>query len=119
MVGTAEYHLTRNSRSQPKKFLTSQPGAQTTPAPAASGANTVSISPWQWNSGNTFKHRSVSVSAMEATELYADEQILAWVSGTIFGRAVVPEVKIKSAMLPGPTGSWDGLPGRSARSENK
>src|SRR5258708_4002613 len=45
--------------------------------------------------------QSVSVSANAATELEADEQRLAWVNGTIFGRDVVPEVRSSSATSEG------------------
>src|SRR5579864_5597645 len=110
MVGTAEYQVGANSRSQPKKRLTSQPGVQTTPAPAASDVITVAMRPWPWNSGSTLRQRSASLSCSAATALKADAQILACVSGTIFGRDVVPDVNKKSAVAPGPIGSDDGSP---------
>ena len=110
MVGTAEYQVGANSRSQPKKRLTSQPGLQTTPAPAASDVITVAMRPWPWNSGNTFKQRSASLSCNAATALKAEVQILICVNGTIFGRDVVPDVNKNSAMAPGPTGSDEARP---------
>src|SRR5580704_3140820 len=110
MVGTAEYQVGAKSRSQPKKRLTSQPGVQTTPPPAASDVITVAIRPWPWNSGSTFRQRSASLSLSAATALKAEVQILACVSGTIFGRDVVPDVNNNSAVTPGPTGSDDGSP---------
>src|SRR5580704_6675951 len=108
MVGTAEYQVGAESRIQPKKRLTSQPGVQTTPPPAASDVITVAIRPWPWNSGRTFRQRSASLSASAATALKAEVQILTCVSGTIFGRDVVPDVNKNSAVVPGPTGSDDG-----------
>src|SRR6202171_4150047 len=110
MVGTAEYQVGANSRSQPKKRLTSHPGVQTTPLPAASDVITVAMRPWPWNSGSTFRQRSVSLSCSAATALKAEVQILACVSGTICGRDVVRDVNKNSAVVPGPTGSDDGLP---------
>src|SRR5580700_70029 len=119
MVGTAEYQVGANSRSQPKKRLTSQPGVQTTPAPAASDVITVAIRPWPWNSGSTFRQRSASLNCSAATALKAEVQILAWVSGTIFGRDVVPDVNKSSAVAPGPSGSDDGSPAAAPASVNR
>src|SRR6516165_11463705 len=45
--------------------------------------------------------------------------MLAWVSGTIFGRDVVPDVSSNTATSPGPTGSRDGSPGASALSAKR
>src|SRR5580658_6888485 len=119
MVGTAEYQVGANSRSQPKKRLTSQPGVQTTAPPAASDVITVAMRPWPWNSGSTFRQRSASLSCSAATALQAEVQILACVSGTIFGRDVVPDVNKNSAMAPGPTGSGDGAPAAVPASVNR
>src|SRR5580704_4379848 len=119
MVGTAEYQVGANSRSQPKKRLTSHPGVQTTPPPAASDVITVAMRPWPWNSGSTFRQRSVSLSCSAATALKAEVQILACVSGTIFGRDVVPDVNKNSAVVPGPIGSDDGPPAAVPASVNR
>src|SRR5258708_17598830 len=119
MVGTAEYQVGANSRSQPKKRATSQPGVQTTPAPAASDVITVAMRPGPWNSGSTFRQRSASLSCNAATALNADVQILPWVSGTIFGRDVVPDVNKNSAVAPGPIGSDDGSPAAVPPSVNR
>ena len=45
-----------------------------------------------WNRGMTLRHRSAVVSARDAAILLADAVKLAAVSGTIFGREVVPDV---------------------------
>ena len=96
--------------SQPKKLLTSHPGVQTTLAPAASEVSTLAMRPCPWNRGITFKHRSVSFSTSAAHELRADVQMLACVSGTIFGRDVVPDVRNSSATSAGAIESSDGVP---------
>src|ERR1700722_2119696 len=119
MVGTAEYQVGANSRSQPKKRLTSQPGVQTTPPPAASDVITVAMRPWPWNSGSTFRQRSASLNLSAATALKAEVQILVCVSGTIFGRDVVPDVNKNSAMVPGPIGSDAASPAAAPASVNR
>ena len=91
MVGTAVYQLGLASSIQAKNFSALKPGVQNTCEPAASGANTPAIRPWMWNSGITFSARSDGVSARCSAMCRADATRLAWVSGTIFGRAVVPE----------------------------
>src|SRR5262249_61603396 len=91
MVGTAEYHVGRNSRSHAKKMSTSQPGVHTMPDPAASDASSVLCRPCPWNSGNTLKHRSAPVNAIAAIEAQADAHRLARVDGNILVRCVDPE----------------------------
>ena len=92
MVGTAVTQLGRAASSQPKKRNALKPGVQQTEPPAASEASTAAISPWMWNSGMMLRHASSGVSASTPPMCFADAQTLACVSGTIFGRDVVPEV---------------------------
>ena len=53
-----------------------------------------------WNSGITFKHLSPGRSRRVAAMLRADAARFAWLSGTILGREVVPEVCRMSAVAP-------------------
>ena len=69
--------------------------------PRSSDDRTAAIRPWIWNSGMTFRQQSCGVSASEAAILTADWQRLAWVSGTILGLDVVPEVCRTSAVSDG------------------
>ena len=92
MVGTALYQVGFTSASQEKKRKASKPGEQLTLAPAARVASTGATRPWMWNSGMTLRQRSDGARASVATMLAAEAQRLAWLSGTIFGREVVPEV---------------------------
>mmetsp|Transcript_114620 Transcript_114620/g.331186 ORF Transcript_114620/g.331186 Transcript_114620/m.331186 type:complete len:234 (+) Transcript_114620:1147-1848(+) len=66
-------------------------------APATAEANTLTISPWIWNNGMVLLHTSscfiCTVDAMHT----APQAMFAWVSGTIFGFLVVPEVWSTSA----------------------
>ena len=57
-----------------------------------------------WNSGITFRQRSAPDSARCAAMLPADATRLAWLSGTSFGPAVVPEVCSSSATSSGVQG---------------
>ena len=67
-----------------------------------------------WNSGMTFRQRSSAVSASEVLILPAEAATLAWVSGTILGRDVVPDVCRISAMSSGPGAEASaGVPVRS------
>jgi hypothetical protein len=52
------YQVGRASFIQPKNFSASKPGAHQTDPPAAS-EETAAISPWMWNSGITFRQRSL------------------------------------------------------------
>src|SRR5256885_6674121 len=92
MVGTAVYQVAPASLSQAKKRSALKPGVQTTLPPAASEARTAATSPWMWNSGMMLRQRSAAVSASVAPMFFADAARLAWVSGTSFGRDVVPDV---------------------------
>ena len=94
-----------NSSIQAKKFPTSQPGVQTTLAPAASDDSTVATRPWPWNSGRMFRHRSFSVRLRDRMLLRAELQTLACVCGTIFAHDVVPDVRRLSITSPGRAGS--------------
>jgi hypothetical protein len=101
IVGTAVYQVGSNSVTQSKKARSSKPGVQTRLPPPASVASSAPTSPWMWNSGITFRQRSSGDSARCAAMLRADATRLACDSGTIFGRAVVPEVCRISATSPG------------------
>ena len=105
MVGTAVYQVGRSSSSQPKKRSALKPGVQTTEPPAASDASAAAISPWMWNSGMTLRQASSGVERQRARRCAAPRRVtLPWVSGTIFGRAVVPEVCSTSATSSGSAG---------------
>ena len=92
MVGTAVYQVGRASSIQPKNFKALKPGVQNTMEPADSGVSTPAIRPWMWNSGMMFSPRSAPVKARVRAMCWAEAHRLAWDSGTIFGREVVPEV---------------------------
>ncbi len=109
IVGTAVYHVGRNSSSQSQNRAASKPGVQTTLPPAPSELSTAATRPWMWKSGMTLRHRSAGPSASERRTLPAEAQRLACVSGTIFGRDVVPDVCSTRATSCGP-----GEAGRSA-----
>jgi hypothetical protein len=97
MVGTAVYQVGSASASQPKNFSALKPGVHTTLAPALRLARIAAMSPWMWNSGMTFRQRSPGVSARVVRMLRADAQRFLWLSGTILGRDVVPDVCRTSA----------------------
>ena len=55
-----------------------------------------------WKSGITFRQRSAAASCKVAAMLAADAARFAWLSGTILGREVVPEVcRIKAVAVMG------------------
>src|SRR6202000_2582533 len=83
---------------QPKNLKALKPGVQTTDAPADRLDRTAAISPWIWNSGMTLRQVSPGVSDKVAAMFCAEAATLIWRSGTIFGRAVVPEVCSTSAI---------------------
>ena len=91
------YQVGRNSVSQPKNAVGSKPGVQTTLEPAANAATRPEIKPCPWNRGSTLSNRSRDRSARLVPTLWADRQTLAWVSGTVLGRDVLPEVKRMNA----------------------
>ena len=95
--GTAVYQVGRNSVIQSKKAAASKPGGQTTLDPAANAAMSPEMRPCPWNSGSTFSNRSSGASPKTAPTLYAERHTLACVSGTSFGRDVVPEVNNMNA----------------------
>ena len=92
MVGTAVYQVGSAASSQPKKRSASKPGLHQTEPPAARLDATAATRPWMWKSGITFRQRSSGVSASAAPMCRAEAAMFACVSGTIFGREVVPEV---------------------------
>jgi hypothetical protein len=98
MVGTAVYQVGRTASSHPRNRSTSNPGAQQTPAPAAIEASMAAMSPWMWKSGMTLRQRSPGSSASVRAMLRAEVRRFVWVSGTILGRPVVPEVWSTRAM---------------------
>ena len=100
MVGTPVYQVGRSLSIQPKNFSALKPGVQDTCPPAESGARMPAISPWMWNSGMMLSPRSCAVKPRLSRMLRAEAQTLACVSGTIFGREVVPEVCSTSAISP-------------------
>ena len=104
IVGTAVYHVGSRSRIQSSTAVASKPGVQITPAPAWTDASSAATSPWMWNSGIRFRHRSPGASCSVFATLLADVRRLAWESGTSFGRLVVPDVCSRSARS-SPSGS--------------
>src|SRR5215831_479722 len=101
MAETPMYHVGRNSASQAKNGDASKPGGHTTLAPAISDASSPMTRPEPWNSGTTLRYRSLS-SRPRATHAWpAEAQRLAWVNGTIFDCAVVPDVRSTSATSSG------------------
>ena len=98
MVGTAVYHVGVASSIIAKKLSALNPPVQKTEDPAASEADTAAKSPWMWNRGMTFRHRSADVSARLSRIWWADAATLDYNSGTILGRDVVPDVCRISAM---------------------
>src|SRR5205823_4687810 len=101
IVGTAVYQVGWAASSQAKKRKALKPGVQNTDAPAASDESVAAISPWMWNSGMMFMQRSAGVSASVWLMWRAEAVRLLWLSGTCFGREVVPEVWSTSAISSG------------------
>src|SRR5690349_14369586 len=119
MVGTAVYQVGFTSSSQAKKRSALKPGVHDTAAPAPSDDKVAAISPWMWNSGMMLRQRSFAFSESEAAMWRAEAARLAVDSGTILGRAVVPDVCSTSA----PSSPDDGpalasLPGFSAETSS-
>src|SRR3984885_14658813 len=92
MVGTAVYQVGLASSISATNFIALKPAVQNTAPPRESGAERPALSPWIWNKGITLSALSASESSSEVAMLPAEVQMLAWRSGTIFGREVVPEV---------------------------
>ncbi len=92
MVGTAVYQVGLASSISAKNLSALNPGVQNTEPPRESGAERPAIRPWMWNRGMTLSALSFSESSSAAAMLPAEVQMLAWWSGTIFGREVVPDV---------------------------
>ncbi len=98
MVGTAVYQVGLQSSIQPKNFSALKPGVQKIWPPRDSGARMPAINPWMWKSGMMLRPRSLSVNSRLVAIFPAEAQTLRWLSGTIFGREVVPDVCKMSAM---------------------
>src|SRR4051794_36296261 len=98
MVGTAVYQVAFVVAAQSRNESGSKPGVHTTLAPARMLARSAATRPWMWNSGMTLRHRSPAVSWTDAATLAADVRRFVWDSGTVFGRAVVPDVCNTRAM---------------------
>src|SRR6185437_4893149 len=98
MVGTAVYQVGFTSSIQAKKRSALKPGEHDTDAPAPSELKVAAISPWIWNSGMMLRQRSAGVSESVAPMCRADAARFAVASGTILGRAVVPDVCSTSAI---------------------
>ena len=92
MVGTAVYQVGLTSWNQANTFSALKPGEQKTLAPAYNVLSTAAIRPWMWNSGMMLRQRSAGVTWVVAAMWRAEAVTLIWLSGTIFGREVVPEV---------------------------
>ncbi len=101
MVGTAVYQVGATSVSHSPNLNALKPGVQHTAAPADSDAVTAAISPWMWNSGMMLRQVSAGPKPSVAAMCRAEAATLPLLSGTIFGRAVVPEVCSTSAGSPG------------------
>ena len=112
MVGTAVYQVGWTLPSHSPNLNALKPGVQQTAAPAEREDVTAAIRPWMWNSGMMLRQVSAGDSARAAAMWLAEAAILALVSGTILGRAVVPEVCRTSAGSSGPEGWPAGLAGR-------
>src|SRR5689334_17097530 len=97
MVGTAVYQLGVTSSSQPKNLSALKPGVQEMEAPADSEESTAAMSPCIWNSGMMLRQLSSDLSARVRAILLAEAVTFLWLSGTIFGRDVVPDVCSTSA----------------------
>ncbi len=100
MVGTAVIQVGFTASSQPKYFSPLNPGVQHTCAPARSEASVAAMRPWMWKSGMMLRQTSPGASD-NVRAMFPDEAItFRCSSGTILGRAVVPEVCRTSAMSP-------------------
>src|ERR1700749_2308653 len=91
MVGTAVYQVGLPSSISVKNLSVLKPGVQKTEPPRESGAERPAMSPWIWNKGITLSARSLAESSSVVAMLPAEVQMLAWASGTIFGREGVPD----------------------------
>ncbi len=98
MVGTAVYQVGSKASSHPKNDGATKPGVATMLPPEAIVARTAATRPWMWNRGMTLRQRSASVSSRAAAIVRAEATSRPCVSGTIFGRAVVPDVCRTRAM---------------------
>ena len=99
--GTAVYHVGSSSSSQSKKCTWWKPGAHATEPPARREARRAVTKPWMWKSGITFRHRSDCSSRNVSATFRAETASWRCVSGTSFGRDVVPDVWRARATAPG------------------
>src|SRR5215471_5954745 len=121
MVGTAVYQVGWTSLIQEKNLSALKPVEQHTWHPAESGANVAAMRPWMWKSGMMFTLRSAVVRRSVLRTLRAEAHTLRWVSGTILGREVVPEVWSTRAMSSAAEGplEWAGEPLRAAEKSRR
>ena len=93
IAGTAVYQVGRNSFSQPKNAAASKPGVQTTLEPAANAADKPGDQAMPMEQ-RQHAEQSVPRSKCQGRRQRCGpiRQTLAWVSGTVFGRDVLPEV---------------------------
>src|SRR5215216_2944762 len=92
IVGTAVYHEALCSRTSGQNPEAENLGGATTVPPATIVAKTLATRPCTWKSGITQSVVSPSRSAYEAATFRAEASRLSCVSGTPFGREVVPDV---------------------------
>ena len=121
MVGTAVNHVGSASRSHDPTFVPWNGGQQERLPPAASDDSSDATSPWTWKSGMSPRHRSRSVSWRTDVMDAIDARRLARVSGTSFGRLVVPEVcrtRAESSGSAGFAGAAPAAPARTRRGAN-
>src|SRR5579864_6591242 len=92
MVGTAEYHVTRYCRTRrPKESGLNLVGTTIAP-PLSNVASVEATSPCTWNNGMTHSATSSVESVYVAATLRAEVARLQCLSGTRFGRPVLPLV---------------------------
>ena len=97
IVGTAEYHVTLCSLTTGQKFSGLNRGGATTVPPVCSVESVDATSPCTWKSGMTHSATSSSVRSYVAAMFRSDVVRFRCVSGTRFGRDVVPLVCSTSA----------------------
>ena len=119
MVGTAVYHVGPYSSSQRKNIDTSKSRVHTTLPPAIIEARAPATRPWPWNNGMTLRHRSPAVSPSATLVFSAAAKMFRCVSGTSFGRAVVPDVESINATSSGPPNPSGAGRGRRSPSRVK
>src|ERR1700677_3943678 len=102
MVGTAEYHVTRCSRTGRQKESALNLVGTTTVPPESKVASSDATNPWTWNSGMMHSETSSAESAY-VFAIFAEETAkLKCRNGTRFGLPVLPLVCSTSAMSSAP-----------------